>query len=72
MRRRTEQRYNQIGELIPRQAAGFVLDIGKALRCELDGVEYVEIDVQPPPVHVTGQLRDRAASCAGRVVGDLG
>ena len=71
-RRSGEQRHDEVGELVPRQAAGFVGDVGQALRRELDGIEHVEVDVQPPPVHVAGQLLDRLASGACWIVGDFG
>src|SRR6201988_5474634 len=67
-RRPGEQRRDEVGELVPREAAGFIGDVRQALRRELDGIEHVEVDVQPPPVHVTRQLLDRPASGAGRIV----
>ena len=39
-----------VGELTPGQATGFVIDIGQPLGCELDSVEYVQVDVEPPPL----------------------
>ena len=56
VRARPEERRHEIGELIPRQATGFVRDVGQALGGELDGVQHVEIDVQPPPVDVTREF----------------
>src|SRR5882724_3615468 len=55
-----EQRHDEIGELIPRQAAGFVVDVGQPLCPELGRIEHVEVDVQPPPTDLSGQLLDRA------------
>ena len=40
----------QVGELTPGQATGFVIDIGQPLGFELDSVEYVQVDVEPPPL----------------------
>src|SRR5262245_62944819 len=52
-RRPGEQCRDEVGELVPPEAAGFIGDARQPLRRELDGIEHVEADVQPPAVHAT-------------------
>lgn len=54
------------------QTTGLVGEVRQALGRELDRVQDVEIDVQPPLSGVRGQRSPSALPGADRIVGDLG